>query len=82
MEHIDTALSGGLEWYQDPITQTLVRGLKEAINSQKENWSAGAFTGPTEYETIQKNSQALGYIQALDLILEIIEDIGGVLNNA
>lgn len=58
--------------------EVLVSILKEISEEEKnimEDWALGNFTGPSEYETIQMNSKALGVMEGLDMVKTIINNI-------
>ena len=59
------------------IKEVLVSILKKISEEEKaimEGWANGVFTGPSEYETIQLNSRALGEVDGLFTAKSIIEE--------
>lgn len=57
------------------IQEVLVSILRDISEEEKiimEAWALGNFTGPSEYETIQMNSKALGVMEGLNLAKDVI----------
>lgn len=61
-------------WCKHPITQALKLSLYGDMAGHFDGWVNGAYTGPTADETIQKNSKALGSVDAIEAILIWLED--------
>ena len=61
-------------WLEHPTTQTFRRYLKKQLGETFEAWVAGAFTGPDQSQTLQRNSSAIGKGQMIKDILELTAD--------
>ena len=62
------------EWKQNKVTKYFIECIKQDIDIIKESWSSGAYTMPEQSATIQLNSKALGSIEALMNMQDLIED--------
>jgi len=63
-----------VQWCKHPITQALKYSLYGDMAGHFEGWINGAYTGPSADETVQKNSKALGSVDAIEAILIWLED--------
>lgn len=63
------------EWRYHPGTIEFLQELSKIKQDVLTSWQEGAFTGNSEYETIQKNSRALGKIQAILDIEDYVQQI-------
>lgn len=63
------------EWRYHPGTIEFMQELDRIKKEVTLSWQEGRYTGLTEYETIQKNSRALGTIQAVLDIEDFIKQI-------
>lgn len=71
------------EWKKQPMTEEWFRALKLLEREIKNNWSNSLFVGDTEYETLARNSNAIGRIQVLKLLQEMnAEDIKEVIDDS
>lgn len=61
------------EWAQLPVTREFRDKLKLDRAELMEAWARGQFTNITADGTIQKNSEAIGQVIAIDQIVEYIE---------
>ena len=61
-------------WSEHPATNALIHTLYGDLVGHFEGWANGNFTGPTNDETIQQNSKALGSVSAIELILGWMDD--------
>lgn len=61
------------DWAQHPATQQLLKDLRESKQATMESWAGRAYVGESLEETALKNATALGGVQVLDQIIDIIE---------
>lgn len=61
-------------WCNHPAAKALIFSLQGDMIGHFESWMNGDFTGKNVDETIQKNSKALGSVEAIESILEWIDD--------
>lgn len=61
------------EWTHHPVTVELVDYIKQAIEEAKEFWSKEEFVGETPELSLAKNAKALGGIQSLRSVLDVID---------
>ncbi len=61
-------------WCKHPLTQSLVLSLYGDMTGYFEGWASGDYTGENAEATIQKNSKALGSVDAIETILVWVED--------
>lgn len=61
-------------WKHHPLTEALLETLKGDYMGIHEAWADGFFTGESADETSQKNAKALGQIQAIEAMIEWIEN--------
>lgn len=61
-------------WCKHPVAKALILSLQGDMIGHFESWMHGEFTGSNADETIQKNSKALGSAEAIESILEWLED--------
>ena len=64
------------EWKQLPATQEFLQMLKESRQETLELWASGCFVGETAEESMAKNATALGGIQVLKQLIDMIENPG------
>ena len=62
-------------WLNQNVTQFYKSKLEQAIEDIKDNWANGDFTGVTQEETIQKNSEAIGKVQQTAEILLMLDEM-------
>lgn len=72
---MDFTLEDFLHWRNQSVTKFLLKEISVEIEEEKEAWASGALTTESTDGTIQKNSHALGRVDALKGILEKIEEI-------
>lgn len=60
------------EWVESDHTRQLVEDLKDTIETIKESWAAGEYTGGNADQTIQLNAKALGSLEICESLLERI----------
>ena len=63
-----------LEWYRHPATQRMWDIMKARRSALQESWAAGAFTHESTEGTAQQNAKALGKVQQLEELMELIYD--------
>lgn len=64
-----------LEWLQHDISKDLIKVIKDDIELLKDQWAKGAFTGETQDATAQKNAKAIGQVETLEVLLELITSV-------
>jgi hypothetical protein len=60
-------------WAFHPVTQEFLMFLKDSRQEAMEAWAAEAFVGKDAQATTQSNAKALGGVNALLQVIEIIE---------
>jgi len=65
----------GTEWYTHEKTQALRTEINEKINELKNRWASGEFTGASFDETCQLNAKHIGFLMALEEVLDYIVEI-------
>lgn len=60
------------EWAHHPVTLELLLKIDDAIAEAMEHWSREEYVGETPELTAVKNAKALGGIQSLRSVLEIV----------
>ena len=63
-----------LEWAQHPQTELLLRKLKESKQETMEAWASEAYVGQSAELTYGANAKALGGIDLLDKVINLIEE--------
>lgn len=63
------------QWRTHPCTEALMLTLRGDYLDHHSMWEGGGFTSESVEGTAQKNSKALGTLEAIRLIAEYIEDI-------
>jgi len=66
------------DWQVHPATQALELSLFASLEKTKAVWANGGFTGPSQGETVQANSAAIGKCEALLEIHDNLLAIGGL----
>lgn len=59
------------EWKEIPATKFFFAYLRAKQQEMREAWEAGAFTGPGHFETVQRNSLAIGRAQCIKEIFDV-----------
>lgn len=67
-------MSDRSDWRGEAVTQQLMKKLREDKGHIESLWSDGVFTGTTADETLQMNSKNIGMVQAIQDILDWIEE--------
>ena len=65
------------EWYHNPVTQEFLQMLKSDEQDGMEAWAAEAFTGPTVEATAMANAKALGGMNMLRQVIDLVESFKG-----
>lgn len=61
------------EWAGQLATESLLQRLRESKQETLEMWGREAFVGESSHETSVKNAKALGGLQVLEDLIELIE---------
>lgn len=64
-----------MAWLNHQCTKDLVERIRFTRDDTVHKWTQGAFVAETAEGTAQKNAQALAWVQALDGVLQDIEDL-------
>lgn len=62
------------EWYRNPVTQELLKELRETVQETKDNWEAGIYVGESLEQGALQNAKALGGLQVLNEVIGVIEE--------
>lgn len=62
------------EWKHHPVTQELIKELRASQETLKEEWANGKYTHTDEGATIQLNAERIGQHNALQSILDFIQE--------
>ena len=66
---------------QRELLINILKKIEEEQRGIMNGWAKGDYTGPSQDETIQRNSQALGCLEGLHIAGSIIDDILEELND-
>lgn len=62
------------EWAAHPVTQAFLKTLRESRQETLESWAKEAYIGETAEQSGHRNAKALGGVNVLDQVIELIED--------
>lgn len=62
------------EWYHHPVTQQFLQGLVSDRYATMETWARQGYTAETPEKTVQANATALGGVEVLAQVIDLIED--------
>jgi hypothetical protein len=64
------------EWKQHPVTQHFLSLIQQSRQETMEAWANKAYVGETAEATLAANTAALGGMQVLDQVIELIDSMG------
>jgi len=59
-------------WLSHPVSQGLLHYFQASMLNNQNAWMNGAFTGDTVDATTQKNAQALGMVQGVAMMQQVV----------
>jgi hypothetical protein len=62
------------EWFHHPVTQVFLQELRETRQESLEAWAREVFTGATAEATAMSNAKALGGMDVLKQVIDLLEE--------
>ena len=61
------------EWFFHPVTQEFLRLVRDSRHEAMEAWARQAFVSDNPQQTLQYNANALGGVDAMNQVIEMID---------